>query len=139
MSPASVEHVACRYYAYILGTLFQSLVRTDENTVNFKALIKASDQFAMERKLPIALAGKIREYLRFQHSKQVCTWSVSVRELLLCACVHPPLLSTSSRATPARVASVSPLRGPIPRRAIGSVHPAFSSPPSHVAPPPLAA
>ncbi|KAG8464917.1 hypothetical protein KFE25_012280 [Diacronema lutheri] len=48
------------FYAYVLGTLFHYLVRTDENTVNFKALLKACDGFATERKLPPALAAKPR-------------------------------------------------------------------------------
>ena len=58
------------FYAYVLGTLFHYLVRTDENTVNFKALLKACDGFATERKLPPALAAKVSEHYRFQHSKQ---------------------------------------------------------------------
>lgn len=34
------------FYAFVLGTLFHYLVRTDENTVKFKELLKAVDEYA---------------------------------------------------------------------------------------------
>ena len=58
------------FYAYVLGTLFHYLVRTDENTVAYKSLIKAVEEFALERKLPAPLVGRIITHFRFQHSKQ---------------------------------------------------------------------
>ncbi|KAG8459689.1 hypothetical protein KFE25_003141 [Diacronema lutheri] len=58
------------FYAFVLGTLFNYLVRTDENTVAFKSLLKAVDEFALERKLPAPLVGRIVTHFRFQHSKQ---------------------------------------------------------------------
>ena len=58
------------FYAFVLGTLFHYLVRTDENTVAFKVLLKAVDEFALERKLPPALTVRITAHFRFQHSKQ---------------------------------------------------------------------
>lgn len=45
-------------------------MRTDENTVNYKALLKACDEFATERKLSPALAAKVSEHYRFQNSKR---------------------------------------------------------------------
>jgi hypothetical protein len=58
------------FYAFVLGTLFHYLVRTDENTVNYKALLKACDQFIVERRLPAALGARIIAHYSFQHSKQ---------------------------------------------------------------------
>lgn len=57
------------FYAYVLGTLFHYLVRQDENTVNFRALVKACDEFASERKLPPAIAAKVDDHYRFQNAK----------------------------------------------------------------------
>lgn len=36
-----ISCIAILMSAYVLGTLFQHLMRTDENTVAFKALLKA--------------------------------------------------------------------------------------------------
>lgn len=58
------------FYSYVLGTLFHYLVRTDENTVAFKGLIKAVEEFAVDRSLPAPLVSRIVAHFRFQHSKQ---------------------------------------------------------------------
>jgi ankyrin repeat protein len=56
--------------AFVLGTLFHYLVRTDENTVAFKVLLKAVEEFGLERRLPATLMARITTHFRFQHSKQ---------------------------------------------------------------------
>lgn len=58
------------FYAFVLGTLFHYLVRTDENTAHFKELLKALDQYSSKRSLPPRLAARIHAYFQFQHKKR---------------------------------------------------------------------
>ena len=58
------------FYAFVLGTLFHYLVRTDENTVKFKELLKAVEEYAVRRRLPPTVARKMLAHFEFQHRKQ---------------------------------------------------------------------
>mmetsp|Transcript_10944 Transcript_10944/g.32500 ORF Transcript_10944/g.32500 Transcript_10944/m.32500 type:complete len:2648 (+) Transcript_10944:3-7946(+) len=58
------------FYAFVLGTLFHYLVRVDENTAQFKELLKALEGYCEKREFPVPLARKIRKHFEFQHQKQ---------------------------------------------------------------------
>ena len=69
----AVAIIQILFYAFVLGTLFHYLVRQDENSAQFKALMKAVDNFVQEHALPPPLADKIVEHYRFLHRKQSAT------------------------------------------------------------------
>jgi len=58
------------FYAFVLGTLFHYLVRTDVATVHFNELMKAVDEFVKKRRLPKDLSARIRAHFVFQKKKQ---------------------------------------------------------------------
>lgn len=58
------------FYAFVLGTLFHFLVRTDDSTAKFKDLLKAVGDICAKHELPKSVSDKVRAYYVFQHSKQ---------------------------------------------------------------------
>jgi hypothetical protein len=54
--------------AYILGTLFHYLVKTDPEKEESKEVMKALQIYCTDRGLPGALHSKMRSYLQFQQT-----------------------------------------------------------------------
>jgi CRP-like cAMP-binding protein len=71
------------FYAFVLGTLFHYLVRTDENTVKFKEIIKAVEEYGVKRHLPPTVARKMHAHFEFQHRKHASSTEVVFQQLPL--------------------------------------------------------
>lgn len=57
------------YNAYILGTLFHYVVKSDKGIENHRKRMKGVETYAESRKLPAELVGRIRRYFAFANNK----------------------------------------------------------------------